>query len=101
MIKIIRKNHHLNAEGKIFGRLATEVAGLLMGKTKTEYVPYLDCGDSVVIENIQKMRVTGNKLQNKIYYRHTGYPGGIKKRTLGERKEHNPEELFRDAVYQV
>jgi large subunit ribosomal protein L13 len=71
----------INAEGIIVGRLAAFVATLLRGKHKPEYTPHMDCGDNVIIINAEKVMFTGKKLRDKIYYRHTGYPGGLKKTT--------------------
>ncbi len=88
----------INAEGKVLGRLATEVAGLLRGKGKPQYVNFLDCGDHVIVVNAEKVIVSGNKLDQKKYYSHTGYPGGIKEKTLGEMIEKNPEEVIKRAV---
>jgi large subunit ribosomal protein L13 len=88
----------VDAEGKTLGRLATQVADLLRGKRKPEYTPHVDVGDFVVIVNAEKIRVTGNKLAAKRYYRHSGYPGGLRSRTLGEMLERRPEEVIRKAV---
>ncbi len=74
----------IDAEGIVLGRLAAEVATILRGKHKTMYTPHIDCGDHVVIVNADKVRLTGNKRADKVYYRHTGYPGGIRSRTAGE-----------------
>lgn len=71
----------INAEGLVVGRLAAFVATLLRGKHKPEYTPHMDCGDNVIIVNAEKVRFTGNKLKDKIYYRHTGHPGGLKQTT--------------------
>jgi len=71
----------VDAEDLILGRLAAIVAGRLRGKHKPTYTPHLDCGDNVIVINAQKVKLTGNKMQDKIYYRHTGYPGGIRSRT--------------------
>ena len=71
----------VDAEDLILGRLAAIVAGRLRGKHKPTYTPHLDCGDNVIVLNAQKVKLTGNKMQDKIYYRHTGYPGGIRSRT--------------------
>ena len=85
VITIDRKKHEIDATGKTLGRLASEIAQLLRGKHKPSWDPSLDCGDSVEVLNVDKLKVTGNKMDGKIYYRHSGYPGGIKKRTLAER----------------
>ncbi len=88
----------INAEGKVLGRLASEVANLLRGKGKPLYVDFLDCGDYVIIVNAEKIKLSGNKLEQKKYYSHSGYPGGIKEKTLRELMEKNPEEVIRNAV---
>jgi len=97
--EIERKWWLINAEGKILGRLATEIAVLLRGKRKPEYVDFLDSGDFVVVINAEKIKVTGKKLDQKKYYSHTGYPGGLKEKTLKELLEKKPEEAIRKAVW--
>lgn len=89
----------INAEGKILGRLATEVAVLLRGKKKPEYVDFLDSGDFVIIINAEKVKTTGKKLEQKKYYSHSGYPGGLKEKTLKEILEKKPEEVIKKAVW--
>jgi len=79
---IKREKHHIDASGKILGRLATEIATILMGKKKPEFVPYLDSGDFVVVTNASKVKLSGKKMQNKTYTRHSGYPGGLKVETF-------------------
>jgi large subunit ribosomal protein L13 len=88
----------VDASGKTLGRLATQVADALRGKRKPEYTPHIDVGDFVVVVNAEKVRVTGNKREEKIYYRHSGYPGGLRSRTLGEMLARRPEEVIRLAV---
>jgi large subunit ribosomal protein L13 len=88
----------IDAEGRTLGRLATQIADALRGKGKPEYTPHCDTGDFVVVVNAAKIKVTGNKLNDKIYYRHSGYPGGLRSRTLGEMLERRPEEVIRRAV---
>jgi len=88
----------IDAEGKTLGRLATEVAVLLRGKKKTEYVDYLDMGDFVIVINAEKVKLTGRKIDQKKYYSHSGYPGGLKEKTLKEMLETNPEDVVRKAV---
>jgi large subunit ribosomal protein L13 len=88
----------VDAEGQTLGRLATQIADALRGKNKPEYTPHIDTGDFVVVINAEKITVTGNKLTEKIYYRHTGYPGGLRSRTLEEQLERRPEEVIRGAV---
>lgn len=89
----------INAEGKTLGRLATEVAVLLRGKRKPEFAHFLDCGDFVVVINAEKINVTGKKLEQKKYYSHSGYPGGLKVKTLKELLDKKPEEVVRKAVW--
>ena len=88
----------VDAEGQTLGRLATRIADALRGKRKPEYTPHVDTGDFVIVVNAEKIRVTGDKLASKTYYRHSGYPGGIKSRTLGEMLDRRPEEVIRKAV---
>jgi large subunit ribosomal protein L13 len=88
----------VDAEGQTLGRLATRIADTLRGKRKPEYTPHVDTGDFVVVVNAEKIAVTGKKRQDKIYYRHSGYPGGLKERTLGEELERRPTEVLRKAV---
>ena len=88
----------VDAEGQTLGRLATQVAGLLMGKHKPTYSPHLDMGDFVIIVNAKKVRVTGNKMEDKKYYRHTGYMGGLKTTSLGSMMERHPDRVLRLAV---
>ena len=88
----------VDATGKTLGRLATQLADALRGKRKPDYTPHCDTGDFVVVVNAEKIVVTGNKLREKRYWRHSGYPGGIRSRTLGEQLERRPEEVIRKAV---
>ncbi|MEO6496118.1 MAG: 50S ribosomal protein L13 [Solirubrobacteraceae bacterium] len=88
----------VDAAGQTLGRLATQIAVALRGKNKVEYTPHVDTGDFVIVVNAEKISVTGNKLADKKYYRHTGYPGGLKTRTLAEQLERRPEEVIRKAV---
>ncbi|MGH2952862.1 MAG: 50S ribosomal protein L13 [Solirubrobacterales bacterium] len=88
----------VDAEGKTLGRLATQIADLLRGKRKPEYTPHCDTGDFVVVVNAARIVVTGKKRSDKVYYRHSGYPGGIRSRTLGDMLERRPEEVIRNAV---
>jgi large subunit ribosomal protein L13 len=88
----------VDAEGQTLGRLATRIADTLRGKLKPEYTPHVDTGDFVVVVNAEKIHVTGNKLEQKRYWRHSGYPGGIKSRTLAEMLDRRPEEVIRKAV---
>ncbi len=88
----------VDATGKTLGRLASEIAKILMGKHKPTYTPHVDGGDFVVVVNAEKIHATGKKLDKKIYYRHTGYPGGLKETTLREMLQKKPEEVIRLAV---
>jgi large subunit ribosomal protein L13 len=88
----------VDAEGQTLGRLATQLADTLRGKRKPTYTPHVDVGDFVVVVNAEKIAVTGAKLQEKLYYRHSGYPGGLKQRTLSEMLARRPEEVIRLAV---
>jgi large subunit ribosomal protein L13 len=88
----------IDAEGKTLGRLATQIADLLRGKRKPTFTPHVDVGDFVVVINAEKIVVTGAKLSDKYYYRHSGYPGGMKSRSLGDMLEQRPEEVLRLAV---
>ena len=90
--------HVIDASGKTLGRLATQVATLLMGKHKPTYVPYLDTGDFVIVLNATKVRVTGKKAKQKTYYRHSGYPGGMKARTYEEMMAAHPTRVIEHAV---
>ena len=88
----------VDAEGQTLGRLATRIADTLRGKRKPQYTPHVDTGDFVVVVNAEKIAVTGNKLEQKLYYRHSGYPGGLRSRTLAEQLERRPTEVIRKAV---
>ena len=88
----------LDAEGKVLGRLATEVARRLRGKHKPEFTPHADAGDYVIVINAAKVKTTGNKLEGKVYWRHTGHPGGIKSTTLGKLQAEHPERVIEKAV---
>ncbi len=88
----------VNAEGKTLGRLATEVATRLKGKHKAVFTPHADTGDYIVIVNADKVHVTGNKASQKMYYRHTGYPGGLRSMSLQELRDYAPERIIEQAV---
>jgi large subunit ribosomal protein L13 len=88
----------VDATGQTLGRLATQIADTLRGKRKPEYTPHCDTGDFVIVVNAEKISVTGNKRQEKRYYRHSGYPGGLRSRTLEEMLQRRPEEVIRKAV---
>ena len=88
----------IDAENQVIGRLATEVARRLRGKHKPEYTPHVDTGDYVIVINAEKVRSTGRKETDKVYYRHSGYPGGIKGTTLERMRETHPERIIEKAV---
>ena len=88
----------VDASGKTLGRLATRVAEVLRGKNKPDYTPHIDVGDFVVVVNAEKVAVTGNKREQKLYHRYSGYPGGLRSRSLGQMLERRPEEVIRLAV---
>ena len=88
----------VNAEGKVLGRLATELAKILRGKNKAIFTPHVDTGDFVVVINANKISLTGKKMKDKIYYHHTGYPGGIKEMTAEKLLAKKPTEMIRMAV---
>lgn len=96
---IDRQWHVIDAEGQVLGRLATRVATLLMGKHKPGYTPFLDVGDHVVVINAEKIVLTGNKMNDKMYYRHTGYPGGIKEARARRVIRENPTRIIESAVH--
>ncbi len=97
--EVEKKWHLIDAEGLVVGRLASIIANLLRGKHKPSYTPHVDCGDHVVVINADKVRFTGSKLGQKVYYRHTGYPGGIKGVTAGKVLEGRfPERVLEKAV---
>jgi large subunit ribosomal protein L13 len=88
----------VDADGKTLGRLATQIADVLRGKRKPTYTPHVDVGDFVIVVNAEKVAVTGDKREKKLYWRHSGYPGGIRSRTLGDLLDKRPEEVIRRAV---
>lgn len=93
-----RKWYVVDAEGQTLGRLASEVATILRGKHKPTYTPHVDTGDHVIVINAEKVHLTGKKLENKIYYRHSNYPGGLKQRTAYEMRTNYPEQMIELAV---
>ncbi len=97
--EITREWYVVDAEGKTLGRLATQIADRLRGKGKPQFTPHIDTGDFVVVVNAEKVAVTGKKLDTKTYYRHSGYPGGLKTRSLREQLERRPTEVLRKAVW--
>jgi large subunit ribosomal protein L13 len=96
--EIERHWYVVDAEAKTLGRLATQIADVLRGKGKAVYTPHIDTGDFVVVVNAEKIHVTGQKLDQKLYYHHSGYPGGLRTRTLREQLDRRPEEVLRKAV---
>ena len=88
----------VDADGRTLGRLATQIADTLRGKGKPQYTPHVDTGDFVVVINAEKIHVTGQKLDQKMYHRHSGYPGGLRSRTLRVQLERRPTEVLRKAV---
>ena len=93
-----KKWYVVDAEGKTFGRLASQVAAVLIGKNKPQFTPNVDTGDYVIVVNVAKLIFTGKKLDQKIYYSHTGYPGGLKETKYRRLMETKPEFAFREAV---
>ncbi|MDD5544566.1 MAG: 50S ribosomal protein L13 [Acidobacteriia bacterium] len=96
--EIKQKWYLLDAKGAVLGRLATEAASLLIGKTKPNYVPYLDGGDFVVVINADKVRVTGKKMDQKFYHRYSGYPGGMKSISMRDQMQKHPTRVVEDAI---
>jgi large subunit ribosomal protein L13 len=95
---VVRNWYVVDAEGQNLGRLAAQVSMVLMGKNKPTYTPHIDCGDNVIVINASKVNLTGKKLDNKIYYNHSGYTGGLRERTAREMKENYPVEMIERAV---
>lgn len=96
--EVKRKWYLIDAEGKILGRLASKIAEILMGKNKPTYTPNVDTGDFVIVINAEKVKVTGKKLLDKVYYKHSGYLGGLKKETLFSLLNRRPEFVIKHAV---
>lgn len=96
--EVERKWYVVDADGQTLGRLASEVATILRGKHKPEYTPHVDTGDFVIVVNAEKVKLTGDKLNKKIYYRHSGYPGGLKQFTAAEMLAKRPERVIELAV---
>src|SRR4030042_3259388 len=94
-----KATHTIDASGRTLGRLATEIANLLRGKNKPDFLPYKDTGDFVLIKNTDKIKFTGKKLEKKKYYRHSGYLGGLKETPLKKLFQQNPKEVLRKAVF--
>ena len=95
---VVRNWYVVDAEGQTLGRLAANISKVLMGKNKPTYTPHIDCGDNVIVINASKVNLTGKKLDNKIYYNHSGYTGGLRERTAREMKEKYPVEMIERAV---
>lgn len=93
--------HVIDATNQSLGRLASKIAVLLRGKHKPNFTPHLDQGDKVKVLNVDKIKVTSKKLEQKVYYKYSGYPGGLKKRKMAEVFEKNPQEVLRRAVYNM
>jgi large subunit ribosomal protein L13 len=98
-LEVERKWYVIDAEGKTLGRLASEIARILRGKNKPQYTPHVDIGDFVIVVNAEEVIVTGRKAEQKVYRRHSGYPGGMKETSYGQMMERRPEEIVRKAVY--
>ena len=97
-LEVERKWYVVDAEGQTLGRLATEIAHILRGKNKPQYTPHVDTGDFVVVVNAEKVVVTGRKAEQKVYRRHSGYPGGLKETSYEQMMERRPTEILRRAV---
>ena len=96
--EVVRNWYVIDAEGISLGRLAAKVSNVLQGKHKPTYTPHVDCGDNVIVINAEKVNLTGNKLNDKIYYNHSGYTGGLRERTAKEMIEKYPVEMIERAV---
>ena len=96
--EIREKWYSVDAQGQVLGRLATRVASLLRGKEREQFTPFLDCGDHVIVLNAAKIRITGNKMEQKFYRHYTGYPGGLSSTSLRRMFEKKPERIIREAV---
>ena len=93
--------YHIDAQDKVVGRLATEIAVLLRGKQKADYQPHILSSDEVVVKNVDKMKITGQKRDQKMFYRHSGYPGGLKSISLGELMKKDPARVLKLAVWNM
>ena len=98
---IKRKTHTIDATDQVLGRLATQIATLLIGKGKESYRPNDDNGDIVIVKNTKKMKITGKKLDQKLYYHHSGYPGGLKTKKMGDVFKNDPNQVLHKAVYNM
>ena len=98
MVKIDRKTHNVDAADKVLGRLASEIAMHLMGKTNVDYQPHIDAGDFVVVKNAAGLKITGKKMDQKVYQHHTNHPGGLKTKSLAKLWAEDPTSVLRRAV---
>ncbi|MAF13272.1 MAG: 50S ribosomal protein L13 [Parcubacteria group bacterium] len=98
---IDRQTHKIDAKGKILGRLSTEVAQILRGKNKPSFLPHVDGGDFVVISNASQIKTTGKKMEQKVYYHYSGYPGGLKEKKMSKVFEKDPGEIIKRAVWNM
>lgn len=101
MLKIDRKTHNIDAADQVLGRLASKIALLLIGKGKESYQPNIDNGDIVIVKNTKKIKITGKKLDQKLYYHHSGYPGGLKTKKMGDVFKSDPNQVLHKAVYNM
>lgn len=101
MQKIERKQHNIDAKGIVLGRLASQIAGLLRGKGKVSFLPHVDGGDEVSVYNLEQIKITGNKLEQKVYHRHSGYPGGLKEISMKALFTKDPCLVFKKAVWNM
>jgi large subunit ribosomal protein L13 len=101
MNKIERKLHKIDAEDQSVGRIGTQISTFLRGKNKPEFERHIDCGDIVEVKNIDKLKFTGKKLDQKRYYHYSGYPGGLKEKKMSDLKETNPADILRRAVREM
>ena len=99
--KIVREMHTIDASGRSVGRIATEIALILRGKNKPSFEPHIDAGDQVTIKNVSDMKFTGRKLDQKLYYHYSGYPGGLKTKKMSEVMQKNPDDVLRRAVWNM
>lgn len=97
--QIERSWHFFDAKDKVLGRMSSEIAQIITGKNKSYYVPHLDCGDYVVVVNAKDVKVTGRKEKQKIYYRHSGYPGGLREESLEKLRARKPQDIIYNAVF--
>jgi large subunit ribosomal protein L13 len=96
--EVVHDWYHVDATDKVLGRLAAEVARRLRGKHKPEFTPHVDTGDFIIVTNVEKLRVTGNKTEDKKYFRHSGYPGGIYETNFAKLQQKHPERILEKAV---